>query len=302
MVEMLYSHWLWSVSGCCVAAVCVKTLSCMEVCARVCLVYLVVAAVWYDRKHFVQPNQKFPSTVVHAHPLPPPTHTHENTHAFKGCLSLIGPAGWWPSPVSPCCHGADRERHPAVWVSAMEPWSLVHTSAHSPSTSYQVPLSLSVSVCLSLTPPLSPSPQPSLLSLPDLCVVSLSFLPRLVHSGSARSAPAQGAELVFATRTGTGRGIESHVFRVETTWDLSSWTRALVQGGHAAAELIKEVSIGEYVCVNSFSVHGMLVRIEFLFFVFWECLWFVVPCPKVAFSPLSRKLGQNNRVPEKIRS
>ncbi|CAB1313929.1 unnamed protein product [Coregonus sp. 'balchen'] len=35
----------------------------------------------------------------------------------------------------------------------------------------------------------------------------------LVHSGSARSSPAQGADLVFATRTGTGRGIESHVFR-----------------------------------------------------------------------------------------
>lgn len=67
---------------------------------------------------------------------------------------------------------------------------------------------------------------------------------RLVHSGSARSSPAQGAELVFATRTGTGRGIQSHVFRVETHWDLSSWTRALVQGGHTAAELIKEVSIG----------------------------------------------------------
>ncbi|XP_056137237.1 beta-2-syntrophin [Lampris incognitus] len=67
---------------------------------------------------------------------------------------------------------------------------------------------------------------------------------RLVHSGTARSSPAQGADLVFATRTGTGRGIESHVFRVETHWDLSSWTRALVQGGHAAAELIKEVSIG----------------------------------------------------------
>ncbi|CAL8262663.1 unnamed protein product [Merluccius merluccius] len=67
---------------------------------------------------------------------------------------------------------------------------------------------------------------------------------RLVHSGSARSSPAQGADLVFATRTGTGRGIESHLFRVETHWDLSSWTRALVQGGHAAAELIKEVSIG----------------------------------------------------------
>ncbi|KAF0040811.1 hypothetical protein F2P81_006709 [Scophthalmus maximus] len=67
---------------------------------------------------------------------------------------------------------------------------------------------------------------------------------RLVHSGSARASPAQGSDLVFATRTGTGRGIESHVFRVETHWDLSSWTRALVQGAHAAAELIKEVSIG----------------------------------------------------------
>ncbi|XP_068595612.1 beta-2-syntrophin [Brachionichthys hirsutus] len=67
---------------------------------------------------------------------------------------------------------------------------------------------------------------------------------RLVHSGNARSSPAQGSDLVFATRTGTGRGIESHTFRVETHWDLSSWTRALVQGAHAAAELIKEVSIG----------------------------------------------------------
>ncbi|XP_062403826.1 beta-2-syntrophin [Sardina pilchardus] len=67
---------------------------------------------------------------------------------------------------------------------------------------------------------------------------------RLVHSGSSHGSPALGADLVFATRTGTSRGIESHVFRVETHWDLSSWTRALVQGGHAAAELIKEVSIG----------------------------------------------------------
>ncbi|XP_054889646.1 beta-2-syntrophin [Poeciliopsis prolifica] len=67
---------------------------------------------------------------------------------------------------------------------------------------------------------------------------------RLVHSGSARGSPSHGSELVFATRTGTGRGIESHVFRVETHWDLSTWTRALVQGVHAAAEIIKEVSIG----------------------------------------------------------
>lgn len=36
-----------------------------------------------------------------------------------------------------------------------------------------------------------------------------------------------------------------HVFRVETHRDLSAWTRVLVQGCHAAAELIKEVTVGE---------------------------------------------------------
>ncbi|MEQ2168491.1 hypothetical protein GOODEAATRI_014984, partial [Goodea atripinnis] len=73
----------------------------------------------------------------------------------------------------------------------------------------------------------------------------LPYLSRLVHSGSARGSPSHSSDLVFATRTGTGRGIESHIFRVETHWDLSTWTRALVQGVHAAAEIIKEVSIGE---------------------------------------------------------
>ncbi|XP_048829523.1 beta-2-syntrophin [Brienomyrus brachyistius] len=67
---------------------------------------------------------------------------------------------------------------------------------------------------------------------------------RLVHSGSARGSPALGGDLVFGTRTGTPRGVESHVFRVETHWDLSTWTRVLVQGGNAAAALVKEVSIG----------------------------------------------------------
>ncbi|XP_051545415.1 beta-2-syntrophin-like isoform X2 [Myxocyprinus asiaticus] len=67
---------------------------------------------------------------------------------------------------------------------------------------------------------------------------------RLVHSGSVLSSPALGGDLVFTTRTGTGQGVESHVFRVETHWDLSTWMRALVQGGHSAAELIKEVSVG----------------------------------------------------------
>ncbi|XP_039619391.1 beta-2-syntrophin [Polypterus senegalus] len=67
---------------------------------------------------------------------------------------------------------------------------------------------------------------------------------RLVHSGSARGSPSFGSELAFGTRTGTRQGIESHFFRVETHWDLSSWTRLLVQGCHSAAELIKEVTIG----------------------------------------------------------
>ncbi|NXJ63574.1 SNTB2 protein, partial [Rostratula benghalensis] len=67
---------------------------------------------------------------------------------------------------------------------------------------------------------------------------------RLVHSGSGRRSPALGSELTFATRTGSRQGVEMHIFRVETHRDLSSWTRVLVQGCHAAAELIKEVSVG----------------------------------------------------------
>lgn len=65
---------------------------------------------------------------------------------------------------------------------------------------------------------------------------------RLVHSG-CRS-PCLGSDLTFATRTGSRQGIEMHVFRVETHRDLSTWTRTLVQGCHAAAELVKEVSVG----------------------------------------------------------
>uniref|UniRef100_A0A8B9INN5 Syntrophin beta 2 n=1 Tax=Anser cygnoides TaxID=8845 RepID=A0A8B9INN5_ANSCY len=67
---------------------------------------------------------------------------------------------------------------------------------------------------------------------------------RLVHSGSGRRSPSLGSDLTFATRTGSRQGIEMHVFRVETHRDLSCWTRVLVQGCHAAAELIKEVSMG----------------------------------------------------------
>ncbi|XP_070617829.1 beta-2-syntrophin isoform X2 [Erythrolamprus reginae] len=65
---------------------------------------------------------------------------------------------------------------------------------------------------------------------------------RLVQSG-CRS-PCLGSDLSFATRSGSRQGIEMHVFRVETHRDLSTWTRTLVQGCHAAAELVKEVSVG----------------------------------------------------------
>ncbi|XP_078525309.1 beta-2-syntrophin [Lissotriton helveticus] len=67
---------------------------------------------------------------------------------------------------------------------------------------------------------------------------------RLVHSGSGRGSPSIGSELSFATRTGTRQGIEMHIYRVETHRDLSCWTRILVQGCHAAAELIREISLG----------------------------------------------------------
>uniref|UniRef100_A0A1A8I936 Beta-2-syntrophin n=1 Tax=Nothobranchius kuhntae TaxID=321403 RepID=A0A1A8I936_NOTKU len=72
----------------------------------------------------------------------------------------------------------------------------------------------------------------------------IGWLAEQIGSFCAQGSPSQSSDLVFATRTGTGRGVESHIFRVETHWDLSTWTRALVQGVHAAAELIKEVSIG----------------------------------------------------------
>lgn len=69
---------------------------------------------------------------------------------------------------------------------------------------------------------------------------------RLVHSGPDRGSPQPGGELSFATRTGTRLGIETHVFRAETCKDLSLWTRHIVTGCHAAAEMIKEVTTSKY--------------------------------------------------------
>ncbi|KAK2844328.1 hypothetical protein Q5P01_010987 [Channa striata] len=65
---------------------------------------------------------------------------------------------------------------------------------------------------------------------------------RLVHSGPDRGSPHSGTELFFATRTGTRLGIETHLFRAETTKDLSVWTRQIVNGCHTSAEMIKEVT------------------------------------------------------------
>ncbi|XP_064298235.1 beta-1-syntrophin [Phalacrocorax carbo] len=65
---------------------------------------------------------------------------------------------------------------------------------------------------------------------------------RLVHSGPGKGSPQSGVDLSFATRTGTRQGIETHLFRTETSRDLSLWTRNIVQGCHNSAELITEIT------------------------------------------------------------
>lgn len=68
---------------------------------------------------------------------------------------------------------------------------------------------------------------------------------RLVHSGPGKSSPLLDSDLSFGLRTGTKQGVETHVFRVDSAKDLSTWTHLLVEGCHSAAELIKEVTTGE---------------------------------------------------------
>ena len=69
---------------------------------------------------------------------------------------------------------------------------------------------------------------------------------RLVHSGKHVSTLGSGDYMTFGTRSGTRQGVEAHVFRVECQRDVSAWSRALVQGAHTAAVLVKEVSCREY--------------------------------------------------------
>nr|XP_048676097.1 alpha-1-syntrophin [Caretta caretta] len=65
---------------------------------------------------------------------------------------------------------------------------------------------------------------------------------RLVHSGPSKGSLLYDSELAFALRTGTKKGVETHLFSVETHRDLAMWTRMLVDGCHSAAEFTQEVS------------------------------------------------------------
>uniref|UniRef100_A0A9J8BE23 Syntrophin alpha 1 n=1 Tax=Cyprinus carpio carpio TaxID=630221 RepID=A0A9J8BE23_CYPCA len=65
---------------------------------------------------------------------------------------------------------------------------------------------------------------------------------RLVHSGPGRTSSVHDSELTFGLRLGTKQGVETHLFRVDTAKDLSSWTQLLVEGCHSAAELVQEVT------------------------------------------------------------
>ena len=67
---------------------------------------------------------------------------------------------------------------------------------------------------------------------------------RLVHSGQG-STHIHQEDLTFGTRTGTRKGVEAHMFRVETPRELANWSRSLVQGAHDAAMLIKEINCGK---------------------------------------------------------
>lgn len=111
-------------------------------------------------------------------------------------------------------------------------------------------------------------------SLPaDLCVLTLPPLSpvRLVHSGPGKSSPLLDSDLSFGLRSGTKQGVETHVFRVDSAKDLSTWTHLLVEGCHSAAELIKEVTTGAdkfpenvFGCfLRQFSPAGRFIQIQF---------------------------------------
>ncbi|XP_034642979.1 alpha-1-syntrophin isoform X1 [Trachemys scripta elegans] len=80
---------------------------------------------------------------------------------------------------------------------------------------------------------------------------------RLVHSGPSKGSHLYDSELSFALRTGTKKGVETHLFSVETHRDLAMWTRMLVDGCHSAAEFTQEVSAGQELGRPWEPAHGM---------------------------------------------
>ncbi|XP_032649224.1 alpha-1-syntrophin isoform X1 [Chelonoidis abingdonii] len=81
---------------------------------------------------------------------------------------------------------------------------------------------------------------------------------RLVHSGPSKGSHLYDSELSFALRTGTKKGVETHLFSVETHRDLAMWTRMLVDGCHSAAEFTQEVSAGQELGRPWEPAHGMV--------------------------------------------
>ena len=77
------------------------------------------------------------------------------------------------------------------------------------------------------------------------CVFYILIFFRLVHSGQGTNHNIHSEDLTFGTRTGTRKGVEAHMFRVETPRELANWSRNMVQGAHDAALLIKEINCGK---------------------------------------------------------
>lgn len=91
----------------------------------------------------------------------------------------------------------------------------------------------------------------------------IPFSIRLVHSGRL-SNPVSGSDvLTFGTRCGTRNGVETHIFRVETQRDLAYWSRALVQGSHGVAAIIKEVTCRK--CCTILSCFDIVTLLKFYF-------------------------------------
>lgn len=81
----------------------------------------------------------------------------------------------------------------------------------------------------------------------DKHCLSLCIFSRLVHSGPGKSSSGQESDLTFGLRLGTKHGVETHLFRVDTPKELSTWSHLLVEGCHTAAELIQEVTTGTFI-------------------------------------------------------